>query len=273
MKHLLIFLVVCINQTLGYYIWGPPITNWKNYGGHWGLGAGFGGYGSLGGYSFGGYGGPYGPGYGGYKDGYGIFGFDGDMNTYKHVGYRGYYGGGYGDIGHNDHHVYVDSPAGYTDSNAIYADDSNVVYDRHYTGGHNSHVYDGNVGYERVYPTDTATGVTDTDTTTNGANDTSMTAFISAVSSNLQLLERLNEAGLTEQQAEIIFGVEDSSDDCRWFEGLACTASLTAAILVCLPTGPGVVQCVIGLIGPIAACVPCICWVLDKLGIPTPPDC
>jgi len=251
--------VVCINQTLGYYIWGPPITNWKNYGGHWGLGAGFGGYGSLGGYSFGGYGGPYGPGYGGYKDGYGIFGFDGDMNTYKHVGYRGYYGdGGYGDIGHNDHHVYVDGP-----------DDSNVVYDRHYTGGHNSHVYDGNVGYERVYPTDTATGVTDTDTTTTGANDTSTAAFLSAVSSNLQLLERLNEAGLTEQQAEIIFGVEDSSDDCRWFDGLTCTATLTAAIIACLPTGPGVVPCVIGIIGATSGCVPCICWVLDRIGVPT----
>jgi len=121
------------------------------------------------------------------------------------------------------------------------------------------------------YPTDTATGVTDTDTTTTGANDTSTAAFLSAVSSNLQLLERLNEAGLTEQQAEIIFGAEDSSDDCRWFEGLACTATLTAAILTCLPSGPGLVACVTGIIG-LSSCVPCICWVADKIGIQCPDE-
>merc|ERR1711970_478460 len=175
-------------------------------------------------------------------------------------------------IGHNDPHVYVDGPAGYTDSNAIFVDDSNVVYDRHFTGGHNSHVYDSNVHYERLYLTATETTditIADTDTTTTGANDTSMAAFISAISSNLQLLERLNEAGLTEQQAEIIFGVETRSDDCRWFDGLTCTATLTAAIIACLPTGPGVVPCVIGIIGATSGCVPCICWVLDKLGIPT----
>merc|ERR1712172_368482 len=108
---------------MGYYYgwgWGPPLTNWKDYGGHWGLGAGFGGYG-----------GPYGPGYGGYNDGYGIFGFDGDMNTYKNIGYRnigygGSYGGDYGSSyegysgGHNN-------PAGYTDSDTVYKKNDVII--------------------------------------------------------------------------------------------------------------------------------------------------
>merc|ERR1712142_1460717 len=120
---LLTFLVVCINQAMGYYYgwgWGPPLTNWKDYGGHWGLGAGFGGYGPWGGYSLGGYGGPYGPGYGGYNDGYAIFGFDGDMNTYKNIGYRNIgYGGDYGSSYEGDYGGH-NNPAGYTDSDTVY---------------------------------------------------------------------------------------------------------------------------------------------------------
>ena len=91
-----------------------------------------------------------------------------------------------------------------------------------------------------------------------------------SVARNLELLENLSRAELTHQQAEHIFGVESSRGGCSFFEGLGCTAGLSAAILACVPTvlatgGVALPVCVAGAVGAGSSCMPCVCWVANKV--------
>merc|ERR1712045_723599 len=92
---------------------------------------------------------------------------------------------------------------------------------------------------------------------------------MSAVGKNIELLEQLDKAQLTEQQAELIFG-DESRGGCSVFEGLGCTAALSGSILACVPetlTGVGLAVCVAGLVGATSGCMPCVCWVANHIGV------
>ena len=93
------------------------------------------------------------------------------------------------------------------------------------------------------------------------------------VTKNIEWLENLSRANLTQQQAEQIFGVESvqsRSGGCGWLRGIGCVVGLGGALTICIPGsivtgGLALVPCVKGIIGAGAACVPCICKVASMV--------
>ena len=93
-----------------------------------------------------------------------------------------------------------------------------------------------------------------------------------SVTANLQQLENMSNAGLTEQQVESIFGVAPASKSCPTSQGWRCIGNLSSAIIKCIPhiiTGQ-VAKCVGNIVGAGNRCLGCLCWVLSLV---TPWSC
>ena len=93
-----------------------------------------------------------------------------------------------------------------------------------------------------------------------------------SVRANLQRLENMSKAGLTEQQLESIFGVAPASKSCPKGAGWKCVGKLSTAIIKCIPhiiTGQ-VAKCVGNIVGAGNRCLGCLCWVLSLV---TPWSC
>jgi len=91
-----------------------------------------------------------------------------------------------------------------------------------------------------------------------------------SVRANLQRLENMSKAGLTEQQLESIFGVSSRSSSCPFGSGFLCLPRLGGSILKCVPEAilkgaSGVVNCVRGIIGAADSCLGCVCWVMSTV--------